>query len=134
MTDLDFDERLLSILDHEITMRANARVTRRIREAGFGMRVAPEEFELREGRGVTRGTFHSLISLGWLHNRHDLAITGPTGVSKSYLSVALGVSAIRGGYPVRYYKLATLLEKVAITRADGTYPQFAHTLAKTHLP
>jgi DNA replication protein DnaC len=121
-------------LDHEITMRANARATRRIREAGFGMRVAPEEFELREGRGITRRTFHSLIPLGWLHNRHDRAITGHTGISKNYLSVALGVSAIRGGNLLRYYKLAKLLEKVAITRADGSYPQFAHTLAKTHLP
>jgi hypothetical protein len=47
--ELDFDERLCRILDHEIAMRANARVARRTREAGFGMRASPEGFELTEG-------------------------------------------------------------------------------------
>jgi DNA replication protein DnaC len=66
----------------------------------------------------------------WLINRHNLAITGPTAVGKSYLSVALEISAICAGYQMRYYKL---LEKVGIARADGTYPQLASTLARTHL-
>jgi len=47
--ELDFDERLCRILDHEIAMRANARVARRTRKAGFGMRASPEGFELTEG-------------------------------------------------------------------------------------
>lgn len=46
ITDLDFDERLCRILDYEVAMRANARVQRRTREAGFSMRASPEDFEL----------------------------------------------------------------------------------------
>ncbi|WP_298343366.1 IS21-like element helper ATPase IstB [Ferrimicrobium sp.] len=133
MTELDFDERLCRILDYEIAMRANARVQRRTREAGFSMRAAPEDFELSEGRGLTRERYRSLVSLSWLSSHHHLAITGPTGVGKTYLGIALGVSAIRAGYLVRYYKLSKLLEKVGIARADGTYPSFAAALARTHL-
>jgi hypothetical protein len=69
MVEIGFDKRLLRILDHEIAMRANAKVARRTREAGFGMRAAPEEFELTDGCGITQGTFQSLISLHWICNR-----------------------------------------------------------------
>lgn len=133
MAELDFDERLCRILDHEITMRANARVARRTRDAGFGMRASPEDFVLTEGRGLTRERYHWLVSLGWLSAHHHLAITGPTGVGKTYLGVALGVSAIRAGYLVRYYKLSKLLERVGIARADGTYRSLAASLARTDL-
>jgi DNA replication protein DnaC len=133
MGELDFDSRLCRILDYEIAMRANARVTRRTRDAGFSMRASPEDFELAEGRGITRERYRSLMSLSWLSSHHHLAITGPTGVGKTYLGIALGVSAIRAGYLVRYYKLSKLLERVGIARADGTYPSFAASLARTHL-
>jgi DNA replication protein DnaC len=74
------------------------------------------------------------MSPHWLTNLHNFAITGPTRVAESYLSVALGITAIRVRYLVGCYKLSRLLEKAGIARADGTYPQFASTLARTDLP
>jgi len=64
---------------------------------------------------------------------HHLAITGPTGVGKTYLGIALGVSAIRAGHLVSDYKLSKLLERVGIARADGTHRSFAASLARTDL-
>jgi hypothetical protein len=39
-------------------------------------------------------------------------------VGKTYVGIAFGVSAVREGYLVRYYKLSKLLEKVGIARAE----------------
>jgi len=73
------------------------------------------------------------VSLAWTDAHHHLAITGPTGVGKTYLGIALGVSAIRAGHLLRYYKLSKLLERVGIARADGTHRSFAASLARTDL-
>ena len=60
----------------------------------------------------------------WLEEHHNLLITGPTGVGKTYLGCALGNQACRLGKRVLYQRLPRLLFDLEIGRGDGRY----HTL------
>ena len=75
----------------------------------------------------------SLASGDWIHQAHNLVITGPTGCGKTWLACALGNQACRLGLSTRYLRLPRLFEKLRIAHGDGSYPRLMRTLAKTQL-
>ena len=50
-------------------------------------------------------------------------LLGATGAGKSYLASALGMSACRKGYSVRYTNLQDMLIDLTVARQDGTFNQ-----------
>lgn len=64
-------------------------------------------------------------------NGHNLVLTGPTGVGKTWLACALTHAAIRAGYTTIYLRTSRLLDELLLGRADGRY---ARTLASIARP
>lgn len=60
-------------------------------------------------------------------------ITGPTGVSKTYLASALARQSCRQGFRSAYYHFPELITKLRLAKADGSYPALVANLAKRHL-
>ena len=58
---------------------------------------------------------------------------GPTGSGKSFLSCALGLSACRANYSVRYFRTSRLLYQLAQSHQDGSFPALLESLAKVDL-
>jgi len=52
---------------------------------------------------------------------NNVIILGATGSGKTYLANALGMTACRSFYTVRYVRLPDLLGELAIARAEGKY-------------
>lgn len=92
-----------------------------------------EDIDYRQARGLKRAQLAQLASGQWVHQKHNLLITGPTGTGKTYLACALGNQACRQGLSTRYFRLPRLLEQIAIARGDGSYPRFMKQLATTEL-
>ena len=65
--------------------------------------------------------------------RHNLLITGATGLGKSWLACALGQAACRQGFSVLYTRFGRLLEELRIAHGDGTFGRRLQQLAKTDL-
>ena len=75
----------------------------------------------------------SLGSCSWIQDRHNLLITGPTGIGKSYLACAFVERACRRGFTARYVRMSRLLHEIAIGRGDGSYTRLLTRLAKLDL-
>jgi DNA replication protein DnaC len=58
------------------------------------------------------------------------AITGATGVGKTFVSCALAQQACRKGYRALYRRVPRLFNELALVHADGTYPRFLAKLAR----
>lgn len=130
---LSFDERFGLLVDSEYTERENRRLKTRLKRARLRQAATVEDIDYRHPRGLDKSLMLSLAGCDWIHQHHNVIITGPTGAGKSYLACALGNKACREGYPVLYYRIARLFQELAIAKADGRYDNVLRALARSQL-
>jgi DNA replication protein DnaC len=131
---LSFEERLGFLVDCEWTAREQRKLTRRLRAAKPRYTSASlEDVDFKHPRGLNRQQVLSLGSCSWVQDRHNLLITGPTGIGKSFLACAFVQRACRRGFTARYIRMPRLLHDVAVGRGDGSYTRLLARLAKLDL-
>lgn len=130
---LSFDERLGLLVDSEWTAREQRKLKRRLRSAKMRYAASVEDIDFKHPRGLDRQQVLSLGNCGWIQSRHNLLITGPTGIGKSYLACAFVERACRRGYSAAYLRLPRLLQQLAVARGDGSYDRLLGRLARLDL-
>jgi len=130
---LDFEDRLALLLEREQFARENRRLTRLLQIARLRHAASIEDVNFRVKRGLDKSQLLRLATGDWIQQHGVLLITGPTGTGKSWLACALGQSACRHGYTVRYLRLPRLLPELIIARTDGTYSKLLTQLGKADL-
>lgn len=132
--DLSTQEIIGLIVDDEFTARENARLEARLRGAKFKERTAcMEDIDYKANRGLKKQTMLDLGQLKWVEKVQNIALTGPSGVGKSYLAQALGHRACRSGYRVIYVRLPKLLTALVQSRADGSYANLLKRFEKANV-
>jgi DNA replication protein DnaC len=126
-----FDERLGLLVEREMTVRSDRRLTTRLRQAQWRLSASLEDIDYRHPRGLDQSLRLRLASCQWVHDRHHGLITGPTGIGKTWLACALGPKACREGSPVLSLRLPRLLQELPMATGDGRYPKLMASLAKT---
>ncbi len=128
---LTFEERLGLLVDRESTERENRRLTTRLRQAKLRQTACIEDIDYRHPRGLDKSLMARLATCQWVRERHNVLITGPTGIGKTWLGCALGHKACREGLTVLYLRLPRFLPELPIAKGDGRYGKLLTTLAKT---
>jgi len=127
---LSFDERLGLMIDAEWDYREKRKLTGRLNAAKLRYSASLENVDFKHPRGLDRQVVLSLGNCGFVENRHNLVITGPTGIGKSYLACAFVERACRRGYKGAYLRLPRLLQQLAVGRGDGSYARILDRLAR----
>ena len=130
---LSFEERLGLLVDREMTERQDWSFKSRLKKAGLRQSACIEDVDFRHRRGLDKAMFLKLSDCKWIKEHHNVLITGPTGVGKTYLGCALAHKACQSGYSARYIRLPRLLEQIAIGRGDGRYERILKSLSKLDL-
>jgi DNA replication protein DnaC len=131
MTGLDFDERFGLLVDAEWLDRQNKRLARNLREAKLRLSDACiEGIDYPPRRKLDKAVIRSLASCTWIHEHHNVVITGPTGVGKTYIACALAQQACRKGYRALYRRVPRIFDEILLARADGTYPRWLAKVAR----
>ena len=89
-----------------------------------------EDIDFRTKRAIRKENVLKLAQNDWIRKHHNLIITGPTGVGKTYLACAFGISACREGISSYYVRLPRLMEELKIARADGSYIKLLGRLSR----
>jgi DNA replication protein DnaC len=132
-TGLAHAEWLALLLEHEVTQRRQKRFETRARVAKLRQSASIEDVDYRAARGLDRGLFLKLAGCDWIRSRHNLLITGPCGVGKSWLACALGQKACREDLSTAYHRVPRLFSTLAMARADGRYARTLRQIAKVDL-
>jgi DNA replication protein DnaC len=127
---MGFLERLGLLVDREMTEREDRRLKSRLRRAGLKQQAVMEDLDYRTGRSLDQGLMLKLASCDWVRAHHNIVITGPTGAGKSFIACALAHKACLEGFGARYERLSRLLERVEISRGDGSYLKLLKQLAR----
>ena len=131
MTGLAFDERFGLLVDAEWLDRQNKRLARNLREAKLRLSDACiEGIDYPARRKLDKAVIRGLASCTWIHEHHNVVITGPTGVGKTYIACALAQQACRKGYRVLYRRVPRIFDEILLARADGTYPRWLAKVAR----
>lgn len=128
---LSFEERLGLLVDRECTEREDRRLTTRLRQAKLRQAACLEDLDYRQPRGLDKALMTTLATCQWIRDRHNVLITGPTGIGKTWIACALGQQACRQGFTALYLRLPRLLQEWPIAKGDGRYVKLMATLAKT---
>jgi DNA replication protein DnaC len=131
--DLSGEERLGLLVDRELAWRETRRLATRLRNAKLRHGASIEDIDYRYPRGLDRGLLTKLTSCQWLREHHNLLITGPTGIGKSWLACALADKACREGFSVLYVRAPRWLQELIVAKGDGRYSKLLAQLAKTDL-
>ncbi len=126
-------EFISSLVTDEKLHREVSRVQRRIRAANFRTDATLERVDVTAKRSITKILVRDLMSLSYLKSPRNILVTGPTGVGKTYLATAIGEYSCRNGFTCIFIGVSVFIEKLQMTRADGTYLKYRERLIKTDL-
>jgi DNA replication protein DnaC len=133
MNELAFEERFALLVDRQWTWKENRRMKRLLSHAKLKINGCIEDIDYKTPRGLDKSLILHLSNCEWIKNAHNLIITGPTGVGKTYLACAMGNRACRMGYTAFYIRIPKLFQDLAIARGDGSYLKIMKKFTKAKL-
>jgi len=132
-TSLTHAEWLAVLLEHEATLRRQKRFEARAARAKLRQSATVEDVDYRAARGLDKALFLKLASCQWIRDHRNLAVTGPTGLGKSWLACAIGHKACREDLSVFYQRASRLFADLDLARGDGRYSKLLAKYAKVDL-
>jgi len=130
---LGFSERFSLVVEHQWITREQARLARRLKNAGLRVDASVEEIDFAAARGLDRAVVGDLAELSFLRSAGNIILTGATGLGKTYIACAIADRACRCGHTALYKRVPRLIFELALARADGSYLKALERIAKVDL-
>jgi DNA replication protein DnaC len=128
--DLGHDEFVALLIEDEFTERRNRRLNRMIGRANFKPEQACiENINYSSARGFDKKTLLPFTTSTWIENAQNIILTGPTGSGKTYIAEAIGLHAIKMGYPAIKIRYRLLFEEINNAKGIGTYLKYLRKMA-----
>lgn len=122
LTALAFDERLALLVEAECLAREHKRLQVALKEAKLRLSQAcVEGIDYPARRELDKALVRQLATCRWVHEHHNVVVTGMTGTGKTYVACALAQQACRNGYRALYRRVPRLCEELTLAHADGSY-------------
>lgn len=102
--ELAFEDRFGLLVETGWNGREQCRLAQRLRNAKLRYPACLEDMDFTTPRGLARDVVLGLGTGGWIPDHHNLLITGPTGIGKSWLASAFVQSACRHGITATYVR------------------------------
>lgn len=128
-------------LDLAVAQLASAEAQdRRDRKTAMYLRISKlrytaliEDITCGTDRNLTKEDLTALADCSFIRRHENLLIQGKCGCGKSYLACALGRQACMLGYRTMYLNMNSFVEKVALSKLDGTFLKMITSLEKNEL-
>jgi DNA replication protein DnaC len=117
----------------EAQHRVNIKTQLYLKHSKLRYNAVLEQVYCNTARNLTPESLLSIADCGFIDRSENVLITGATGCGKSYLACAIGRQACSMGYKTLYLGMNRFLEKISLSKLDGTYIKMLNQLEKTHL-
>jgi DNA replication protein DnaC len=130
---LDSHELIAHLTQTEELSRANEKTAYYLRLAKLRLPATLEQVEVGASRNLSKQQIGLFAEGSFLKQGENILITGATGCGKSYLACALGHQACLQGYKTTYLNMNRLIEKVTLSKLDGSYIKLLNHLERQSL-
>ncbi len=124
---------LNEVFGSEIRYRQNKARERRIKEAGFPYKKYLKDFDLNFCQSITKKQLNQLTELTWIDGIYNLILSGPPGVGKTHLAIALAYHACEEGYKVSYTTMQSLMQVLRTQEIDRRSKAKMNRILKSNL-
>lgn len=126
-------EFIQDVFGGEIKYRQNKAKEKRIKEAGFPYKKYLKDFDLDFCQSITRKQLNQLSELTWIDGIYNLILSGPPGVGKTHLAIALAYHACEEGYKVSYTSMQYLMQVLRTCEVDRRSRAKMNRILKSNL-
>lgn len=130
---LETHELIAHLLQAETLHRANEKTACYLKLAKLRLPATMEQIECSATRNISKQQLAVLAEGRYLQQAENILITGSTGCGKSFLACALGHQACLSGYKTTYLNMNRLIEKVTLSKLDGSYIKLLNHLERQSL-
>jgi DNA replication protein DnaC len=130
---LDGHDLIAQLVQSEQLSRMNEKTAYYLKLAKLRLPANIESIECNPARNLTKQQLAILAEGRYMQQGENVLITGATGCGKSYLACALGHQACVQGYKTTYLNMNRLIEKVTLSKLDGSYIRLLNHLEKQTL-
>lgn len=121
------------LVQSEEQNRSNEKTAYYLKLAKLRLPVTIEQIDCSPGRNLTKQQLVVLTSSDYINQGQNILITGATGCGKSHLACALGHHACLMGFKTTYLNMNRLIEKVTLSKLDGSYIKLLNHLERQTL-
>lgn len=130
---LEGHDLIAHLLQSEQLNRTNEKTAYYLKLAKLRLPATIEQIEYSPTRNLTKQQLATLAEGRYLDNGENILITGATGCGKSFLACALGHQACLQGYKTVYLNMNRLIEKVTLSKLNGSYIKLLNHLERQTL-
>lgn len=121
------------LLGEQAARRRERSIQRRIDLARFAEHKTLDTFDWKFNKNIRREHYEQLATAEFVRRHVNVVLVGQSGVGKSHLMQAVGLSACSLGYRVLYTTSAQMLLKLTAALADNTLAETLRFYAKWDL-
>lgn len=130
---LEGHDLVAQLVQSETQNRSNEKTAYCLKLAKLRLPATAQQIECSPARNLTKQQLATLLEGRYLQSAENILITGSTGSGKSYLACALGHQACMQGYKTTYLNMNRLIEKVTLSKLDGSYIKLLNHLERQTL-
>jgi len=123
-------ELIAQLTQAELQHRTHRRTGMFIKLSKLRFSARLEEIVCSSDRNLSKKQLTALADCQYITRSENLLITGATGCGKSFLACALGHQACLIGFKTHYFNLNRFVEKITLSRLDGTFVKMLNQLDK----
>lgn len=131
--ELSYSAFIQKIFGDEIRYRQYKTQVKRIKEAGFPYPKYLKDFDLTFCTSITPRQFKQLSELTWIDGIYNLILSGPPGVGKTHMAVALAYHACEQGYKASYTTMQSLMQCLRTEEIDRRSRTKMNRIRKSNL-
>ena len=121
------------LAEAEVQDKAAKKTALYLRQSKLRYDAILEQVHCNPQRNLTQEKLMMIADCTFIDRAENLLITGSTGCGKSYLACAIGRQSCTLGYRTLYFGINRFLEKISLTKLDGTYISLLNKIEKAHL-
>jgi DNA replication protein DnaC len=124
---------IAQLIQHETESKQQRRTEMYLKLSKLRYAAMIEEVKCSPQRNLSAEQISLLADCSWIGRAENILITGATGCGKSFLACALGHQACSLGYRTLYLNMNKFIERVMLSKLDGTFIKLLAQIEKVNL-